>query len=107
MGDRLLTVLETAQQFNLTTGLLYTAIAKGELAAVRFRPRGRIRVREADVRDWIESHASGADVRTQRQTGLADAVVSGSVEHRAASAAEGVSAVCVMKETVAVAQVSS
>jgi excisionase family DNA binding protein len=70
MGDRLLTVLETAQQFNLTTGLLYTAIAKGELAAVRFRPRGRIRVREADVRDWIENHASGADVRTQRQTGL-------------------------------------
>jgi excisionase family DNA binding protein len=73
MGDRLLTVLETAQQFNLTTGLLYTAIAKGELAVVRFRPRGRIRVREADVRDWIESHASGADVRTQRQTGLPDA----------------------------------
>jgi excisionase family DNA binding protein len=60
MDDRLLTILQTARQFNLTTGLLYTAVARGELAAIRFRPRGRIRVRETDVRGWIEGHASGA-----------------------------------------------
>ena len=60
MDDRLLTILQTARQFNLTTRLLYTAIARGELAAIRFRPRGRIRIRETDVRGWIEGHASGA-----------------------------------------------
>jgi excisionase family DNA binding protein len=60
MDDRLLTILQTARQFNLTTGLLYTAIARGELAAIRFCPRGRIRIRETDVRGWIEGHASGA-----------------------------------------------
>ena len=58
--DRLLTIVQTAQQFNLTTGLLYTAIARGDLTAIRFRPRGRIRVREADVREWIDGHASDA-----------------------------------------------
>ncbi len=68
MSDRLLTILQTAQQFNLTTGLLYAAVAKGELAAIRFRPRGRIRIREADVRDWIEGHDSGAPVHGRRRT---------------------------------------
>jgi hypothetical protein len=59
MDDRLLTIGQTAQQFNLTTGLLYTAIARGDLAGIRFRPRGRIRLREADVRVWIADHISG------------------------------------------------
>lgn len=59
MEEQLLTVRQTAQHFNLTTGLVYAAVAQGELPAIRFRPRGRIRVREADVRDWIEGHASG------------------------------------------------
>ena len=66
MDDRLLTILQTARQFNLTTGLLYTAVARGELTAVRFRPRGRIRIRETDVRGWIEGHASGARLHLQR-----------------------------------------
>lgn len=62
MDDRLLTILQTAQRFNITTGLLYSAIARGELAAIRFRPRGRIRLREHDVSDWIEGHAVNASV---------------------------------------------
>jgi excisionase family DNA binding protein len=66
MDDRLLTILQTARQFNLTTGLLYTAVARGELAAIRFRPRGRIRIRETDVLGWIEGHASGARRDLQR-----------------------------------------
>ena len=60
MDDRLLTILQTARQFNLTTKLLYTAVARGELAAIRFRPGGRIRLRETDVRGWIDGHASEA-----------------------------------------------
>ena len=60
MDDRLLTILQTAHQFNLTTGLLYTAIARGELATIRLPPRGRIRVRETDVRGWTDGHPSGA-----------------------------------------------
>lgn len=52
-----MTILQTAHHFNLTTGLLYTAIARGELAAIRFRPRGRIHLRPQDVRDWIAGHS--------------------------------------------------
>ena len=66
MDDRLLTIRQTARQFNLMTGQLYAAVARGELAAIRFRPRGRIRVRETDVRGWIEGHASGARLDLQR-----------------------------------------
>ena len=63
MSDQLLTILQAAQQFNLTTGLLYAAVAHGDLAAIRFRRRGRIRLREADVRRWIEGYTS----RTRRE----------------------------------------
>lgn len=65
MDDQLLTVRQTAQHFNLTTGLVYAAVAQGELTAIRFRPRGRIRVREADVREWIEGHTSEASGRSR------------------------------------------
>ena len=74
MSDRLLTILQAAQQFNLTTRLLYAAVANGDLAAIRFRPRGRIRLCEADVRRWIEGHASGTrrdvfkDLENRRST---------------------------------------
>jgi hypothetical protein len=40
VDDRLLTILQTAHQFNLTTGLLYTAVARGELATIRLPPPG-------------------------------------------------------------------
>jgi hypothetical protein len=60
MDDRLLTILQTARQFNLTTGLLNAAVSRGELAAIRFRPRGRIRVRKTDARGWTDGHPSGA-----------------------------------------------
>ena len=70
MTDRLLTILQTAQQFNLTAGLLYAAVATGDLVAIRFRPRGHIRLREADVRDWIEDHAARAQLPTRRPNSL-------------------------------------
>ena len=57
MDDRLFTIVQTARQFNLTTGLLYAAVARGELAAIRLRPRGGIRVSETDAR----SRASGIE----------------------------------------------
>jgi len=58
MDDRLLTILQATRQFNLTGGLLYAAVARGELVAIRFHPKGRIRLREIDVRLWIDGHAS-------------------------------------------------
>ena len=67
-SDRLLTINQTVQQFNLTTGLLYAAIARGEIPAVRFRTRGRIRLRDVDVRDWIERHTSGTACKVGPQT---------------------------------------
>jgi excisionase family DNA binding protein len=80
VDDRLLTILQTAEQFNLSTGLLYTAVARGELSAIRFRPRGRIRLREADVREWIEGHVSGAGFQSrgtaERHEGSSSAVSS-------------------------------
>jgi hypothetical protein len=60
MDDRLLTILQTARQFNLTTELLYTAVARGELATIRCHPRGPSRVREIDARGWTDGHPSGA-----------------------------------------------
>ena len=63
MSERLLTIVQTAEQFNLTTRLLYEAVARGELPVVRFRPRGRLRLRERDLHDWIESHRSLAGRR--------------------------------------------
>ena len=60
MDDRLLTILQIARQFNLTTGPLYTAVARSELAPISFRPRGHIRVRETDARGWTDGHPSGA-----------------------------------------------
>jgi hypothetical protein len=60
VDDRLLTILQTAHQGNLTTGLLYTAMARGELATIRLSPRARIRVRETDVRGWTDGHPPGA-----------------------------------------------
>lgn len=59
MGDRLLTILQAAEEFNVTTKLLYHAVASGELAAVRFRARGRIRLRPRDVEGWIHVHLLG------------------------------------------------
>ena len=61
MSERLLTIVQTAAQFNLTTRLLYEAVAREELPVVRFQPRGRIRLHERDVHDWIESHRSAPD----------------------------------------------
>ena len=61
MSDLLLTIVQTAEQFNVTTRLLYEAVARGELPAVRFQPRGRLRLRERDVHGWIESHRSLPD----------------------------------------------
>jgi hypothetical protein len=66
VDDRLLTILQTAHQFNLTTGLLYTAGARGELATIRLPPRARIRVRETDVRGWTDGHPPGARLDTPR-----------------------------------------
>jgi hypothetical protein len=60
MDDRLLTILQTARQCNLTTGLLCTAVARGELTTIRCRSRGRSRVRETDARGWNDGHPSGA-----------------------------------------------
>ena len=59
MSERLLTIVQAAERFNLTTRLLYEAVARGELSVVRFRPRGRLRLRERNLQDWIESHSSG------------------------------------------------
>lgn len=56
MGDRLLTILQAAEQFNLTTSLLYKAVERHELPAVRFKARGRIRLRARDVQAWIQLH---------------------------------------------------
>jgi excisionase family DNA binding protein len=56
MGDRLLTILQAAEQFNLTTSLLYKAVERHELPAVRFKARGRIRLRSRDVEAWIHVH---------------------------------------------------
>ena len=61
MSEPLLTILQTAEQFNITTRLLYEAVARGELPAVRFQPRGRLRLRERDVHGWIDSHRSLPD----------------------------------------------
>jgi excisionase family DNA binding protein len=61
MTERLLTITQTADQFNLSPRLLYDAVARGELPIVRFQQRGRIRLRERDVHDWIESHRSRPD----------------------------------------------
>ena len=61
MSEHLLTILQTADQFNLSPRLLYDAVGRGELPVVRFRPRGRIRLRERDVHDWIDSHRSRPD----------------------------------------------
>jgi hypothetical protein len=66
MDDRLLTIQQTGRQLNLTTGLLHTAVARGELAAIRFRPRGRIRIRETDIRGWSDGHVSGARLNLPR-----------------------------------------
>lgn len=60
MGDRLLTILQAAAEFNVTRKLLYRAVACGELAAVRFSSRGRIRLRPRDVEGWIRVHSLGA-----------------------------------------------
>jgi hypothetical protein len=60
MDDRLLTILQTARQFNLTTGPLYAAVARSELAPTRFRPRGCSRVRETGARGWTDGHPPGA-----------------------------------------------
>ena len=62
MSDRLLTILQTAEQFNLTTGILYAAVARGDLASVRFRPRGHIRLREHDILAWIDGHVRSTHV---------------------------------------------
>jgi excisionase family DNA binding protein len=37
----------------LTQWAIYRAIRRGELAA--FKPGGRLRIREADLEDWLES----------------------------------------------------
>jgi hypothetical protein len=60
MDDRLLTILQIARQFNLTTGLLYTAVTRGETAPIRVRPRGRGRVRDTDASGRTDGHPSGA-----------------------------------------------
>ena len=65
MSERLLTITQIADQFNLATGLLYEAVARGEIPVVRFRPRGRIRLRERDVHEWIERHRSQPHSRSQ------------------------------------------
>ena len=59
MDDRLLTILQAAHQFNLTTGLPYTAVARGELATIRLPPRARICVRGTDARGWTDGHPPG------------------------------------------------
>jgi excisionase family DNA binding protein len=61
MSEHLLTIVQTAERFNITTRLLYEAVARGELPAVRFQPRGRLRLRERDVHSWIDSHRSLPD----------------------------------------------
>lgn len=66
MDDRLLNIRQTAHQFNLTTGLLYTAVARGELATIRLPPRARIRVGETDVRGWTDGHPPGARLDLSR-----------------------------------------
>ncbi len=60
MGDRLLTVLQAAEEFNLTTSLLYKAVERHELRAVRFKARGRIRLQPRDIESWIRGHGLGA-----------------------------------------------
>jgi excisionase family DNA binding protein len=65
VSERLLTILETVSEFNVTTGLLYAAIAHGELAAIRFRARRRIRLKEVDVRAWIERHTTATSDQTR------------------------------------------
>lgn len=56
MGDRLLTILQAAEQFNLTASLLYKAVERHELPSIRFKARGRIRLRSRDVEAWIHVH---------------------------------------------------
>jgi hypothetical protein len=68
MDDRLL-ILQTTRQLNLP-GLLHTVVARGELAAIRFPPRGRIRIRETDRRGWSDGHASEACLDLPRLTRL-------------------------------------
>lgn len=65
MGDRLLTIHQAAGEFNVTTKLLYQAVGSGELPAVRFRARGRIRLRPPDVQSWIRGHLLGRENDTE------------------------------------------
>ena len=51
---RLLTVSEVAEATGLSPNAIYRAIDAGELRASKLR--GRLRVRFADVDDWIDSN---------------------------------------------------
>lgn len=73
MGDRLLTILQAAEQFNLTTSLLYKAVERHQLPAVRFKARGRIRLRSRDVEAWIHVHLLRSPAQPSSFDGASDA----------------------------------
>jgi excisionase family DNA binding protein len=49
----MLTVQEAATQVKLTQWAIYRAIRRGDLVA--YKPRGRLRIDELDLRAWLDS----------------------------------------------------
>ena len=64
IGMRLLSVVEVADTTGLSESAVYRAIAVGELRASKLR--GRLRVRLADLEDWIEANLVSPESNASR-----------------------------------------
>lgn len=65
---RLLSVAEVAEATGLSETAVYRAIAAGELRASKLR--GRLRVRLADLEDWVEANVVQAEALRHTRSGL-------------------------------------
>jgi excisionase family DNA binding protein len=81
----MLTVKEAAEQVRLTQWAIYRAIQRGELTA--YKPGGRLRIRAADLEEWLESTRVAAKGRaTARSVRVTPAgALAGAARPRAAA----------------------
>jgi excisionase family DNA binding protein len=64
MSNRLLTLEQACSQVQLSSWAVRRAIADGELRA--FKPRGRLRILEDDLIEWLESTLVSANSENRR-----------------------------------------
>jgi len=57
-GDRLLTPQEVSEILRVTRWTVYDLVRKGELAVIKITTRAQ-RIRESQVRDYLERHLHG------------------------------------------------